>query len=63
LRYENPQEKIQRQFSGIKISTVTGGCEIGGSDYDRDEAYNKTIDSWLHKQYGSSVSNQGIGII
>jgi len=63
LRYDNPQEKIQRLLSDIKITFVLRGCEIGSLDYDRDAAYNKAINSWLDKHYGFSVSKQSIGII
>jgi len=55
LRYENPQDILQQAFSDVRFITVLRGCEVGGPEYERDEAYNFTVDAWLKNHYGRSV--------
>lgn len=57
LRYDTPQDEVQQAFPDIKITLDTRGCEIGGDEYDRDMAYNDTVDAWLTQHYGQSVSD------
>ena len=57
LRYDNPQTELQHAFPEILFTTVLRGCEIGGREYDRDKAYNFTVDAWLKNRYGQSVED------